>query len=493
MIDGYSSTGYGTQLEIKISQKANARRKLVTKRSFGKFGALFFFAISLAACGGGGGGGGGSVGLSATLSAFQPSAVDSSRLSTQGSPSGNISNDYGLASATLVSGVAARSASSFTIPDTNVAWQFLPRVHIDDTRAADQWALGWTGAGQSIAVIDDFSSSINTHLTISATRDSTYQFFGAGTGSYTVNYRIPFSSTHGALVSNIAGGDGLSTNLSSQFTFNSISATRLSCTSGTCYDVNIYTSISDDWDSTSSITYRPMAGVAKDALVVNNHVDLSPYQNVSNTLNSIVSHMDNSYNASAINLSIGFNINTVGVSLNQILDDLDTGALQRTSNAVVVVAAGNSGAACTSSNLNGCNALAVAAAYLPQTKHSAIIAGATSGTGLSENIATYSARAGVLADRFLLASGHTGWLQGNDVEVVGTSFAAPRIAGAAALLRHKFPNLNAEQTASILLLTGNKDINNDGVADFSGVSPIYGHGKLNLPSAMSPIGSLGVR
>ena len=452
--------------------------------------------FSLTGCGGGGGGGGGggeSAGLSATLSAFQTSAVDGQRLSTLGSPSANTGNDYGRASATLVSGEAARSSSNYIIPNTSGTWQFLPRVHIDDTGAANQWSQGWTGAGQTISVIDDFSSSLNTHLTVSATRDSTYEFFSAGTGSYAVNYRIPFSSTHGALVSNIAGGDGLSTNLSSQFTFNSISATRLSCTGGTCFDPWVYTSISDDWDSTTSIDYRPMAGVAKDALVTNNHVDLSSRQNVSNTLNAIVSHMDNSFNAGAINLSIGFNIDTVGVSLNQILDDLDTGALQRTSNAVVVVAAGNSGAACTSNNLNGCNALAVAAAYLPQTKHSTIVAGATSGTGLSENIATYSVRAGVLADRFLLASGHTGWLQGNDVEVEGTSFAAPRIAGAAALLRHKFPNLNAEQTASILLLTGNKDINNDGVADFSGVSPIYGHGKLNLPSAMSPIGTLGVR
>lgn len=442
--------------------------------------------LSLTGClGGGGGGGGGSAGLSSTLSAFQTSAVAGSQLSSQGSPSGNTGGDYGGASATLDS----QSSFNFTIPNTNLTWQFLPRLHIDDTGAANQWSQGWTGAGQSISVIDDFSSSINTHLTVSATRVSTSTFFSfPGTGTYTVSYKIPFATTHGGLVSNIAGGDGLAANLTSQFTFDAISATRLSCTGGACFDPSVST-----FDSTRDIEYRPMAGVAKDALVTNNHVDLSSRQNVSNTLNAIVSHMDNSFNASAINLSIGFDINTVGVSLNQILDDLDTGALQRTSNAVVVVAAGNSGAACTSNNLNGCNALAVAAAYLPQTKHSTIVAGATSGTGLSENIATYSVRAGILADRFLLASGSTGFLLANGNEVIGTSFAAPRIAGAAALLRHKFPNLNAEQTASILLLTGNKDINNDGLADFSGVSPIYGHGKLNLPSAMSPIGTLGVR
>jgi hypothetical protein len=451
--------------------------------------------ILLSGCGGGGGGG--TAGLSATLSAFQTSAVDSSRVSSLGSPSANTGDvDYGRATATLVSGQNASSSSSYLIPNTNLDWQFLPRVHLDDTNASDQWAQGWTGAGQTISVIDDFNSAINTFTTVSVNRDATSQLFGSGTGAYTVSYRLDFPSSHGSLVSNIAGGDGLSANNALQFDFNSTAAIRLTCSSDPCYDPNIYQFISDSWDSTSVVTYRPMVGVAKDALVVNNHVDLSAYQNAANTLNAIVSHMDNSANFSAINLSVGFNINTVGVSLNEVLDDLDVNALQQKSNAVVVVAAGNSGAPCTSSNLNGCNALAVAASYLPQTKESTIVAGATSGTGASENIATYSARAGVLADRFLLASGHTGWFyssSGSAVEAVGTSFAAPRIAGAAALLRHKFPNLSASQAASILLLTGNKDINNDGLPDFEGVSSIYGHGKLNLPSAMSPIGSLGVR
>ena len=67
------------------------------------------------------------------------------------------------------------------------------------------------------------------------------------------------------------------------------------------------------------------------------------------------------------------------------------------------------------------------------------------------------------------------------------------LSGAAALLRHKYPNLTGSQAASILLLTGNKDINNDGSDDFTGVSSTYGHGKLDLNQAMSPIGSLAIQ
>lgn len=65
----------------------------------------------------------------------------------------------------------------------------------------------------------------------------------------------------------------------------------------------------------------------------------------------------------------------------------------------------------------------------------------------------------------------------------GNSFAAPRVAGAGALVRHKFPNLNNSQTAVIILHTAD-DL---GVA---GVDAVYGHGKLNVGNALAPIGKL---
>ena len=99
----------------------------------------------------------------------------------------------------------------------------------------------------------------------------------------------------------------------------------------------------------------------------------------------------------------------------------------------------------------------------------------------------------MFAERFLLASGTTGYKKWDGGFVEGTSFAAPRVAGAAAILRHKFPNLSGSDASSILLLTASKDINNDGIDDFTGISQTFGHGKLDLTSALQPIGSLTLK
>ncbi len=153
--------------------------------------------------------------------------------------------------------------------------------------------------------------------------------------------------------------------------------------------------------------------------------------------------------------------------------------------AVITVSAGNGGTACATQDLNGCNAVAIAMAYQGATSASTLVVGAASGTGTNENIATYSTRAGVLAQRYVLASG----LQG-ETNIEGTSFAAPRVAGIAAILKQKYPSLTAAQIANIILLSASKDINNDGIDDFSGVSSIYGHGKASLTRALALVGAL---
>ena len=65
----------------------------------------------------------------------------------------------------------------------------------------------------------------------------------------------------------------------------------------------------------------------------------------------------------------------------------------------------------------------------------------------------------------------------------GTSFSAPRVAGAAALLRQKFPNLNGPDLKQVLLQTA---------TDFgdSGPDRVYGYGVLNIVNAMSPQGKV---
>lgn len=68
---------------------------------------------------------------------------------------------------------------------------------------------------------------------------------------------------------------------------------------------------------------------------------------------------------------------------------------------------------------------------------------------------------------------------------MGTSFAAPRVAGVAAIIKQKFPKLTSDQIATILLQSADKDMNNDGTPDFIGVDPIYGNGKLSLKNALA--------
>lgn len=63
----------------------------------------------------------------------------------------------------------------------------------------------------------------------------------------------------------------------------------------------------------------------------------------------------------------------------------------------------------------------------------------------------------------------------------GTSFSAPQVSGAAALLAQAFPNLTGKQIAQILLQSA-FDV---GAA---GTDPVYGHGILDIAKAMQPSG-----
>jgi subtilisin family serine protease len=124
-------------------------------------------------------------------------------------------------------------------------------------------------------------------------------------------------------------------------------------------------------------------------------------------------------------------------------------------------------------------------------------------------LASYSNYAGNDADvqsRFLVASGGTpfasGWVAVNGVPIsgttidpntgetlsgAGTSYAAPRVAGYVAILRSKFPNLNAEKSASIMLDTARYDT----LSCNPNCNPaIYGKGEASLSRALAPVGRL---
>ena len=149
--------------------------------------------------------------------------------------------------------------------------------------------------------------------------------------------------------------------------------------------------------------------------------------------------------------------------------------------ALIVYAAGNSGLKCSGKKLEYCT---VQGAYTNAVREAggtmgvnSIFAGSL--TDGSNNIASYSIIAGNLKDDFIVA--HDDIISSGDA--AGTSFSAPRVTAAAALVRHKFPNLTSPQLKQVLLQTA-EDL---GVA---GVDETYGHGKLNILGALSPLGNI---
>jgi subtilisin family serine protease len=110
-----------------------------------------------------------------------------------------------------------------------------------------------------------------------------------------------------------------------------------------------------------------------------------------------------------------------------------------------------------------------------------IVAGATDDSG---TLADFSNRAGSAAANYLAARGtsvrsfdHTG----TAYFFSGTSYSAPAIAAAAALLAQAFPTLSGAQIVELLL-------NNATDAGAPGTDSVYGRGILNIARAFAPSG-----
>ena len=145
---------------------------------------------------------------------------------------------------------------------------------------------------------------------------------------------------------------------------------------------------------------------------------------------------------------------------------------------VVVVAAGNDGTA---------QADPFGAGLRAAGNGNVIIAGSVSSTGA---ISSFSNRAGTEANWYLAAVGQSvccSYSNGSPTTSTfsGTSFSAPQIAGAVALLRQAFPNLTATQTVNLLLTTARD-------AGAVGVDAIYGRGIMDITNAFAPQGTLSV-
>lgn len=140
---------------------------------------------------------------------------------------------------------------------------------------------------------------------------------------------------------------------------------------------------------------------------------------------------------------------------------------------VVVMSAGNeelanpSGFALQSAQMSGNGSLIIAGAH-----------------DANRQIASFSNRAGSGAVHYLTALGvQVRSIDQNGVATLwsGTSFSAPVISGAAALLASAFPNLSGSQIVEILLRTADD-------AGQAGRDTTYGNGILNIGRAFQPIG-----
>ena len=213
-------------------------------------------------------------------------------------------------------------------------------------------------------------------------------------------------------------------------------------------------------------------------------------------------------NTELINAYTAFtNTGTTAAAINRYTGVTSLGNFNYT-DAVIVKSAGNDSVV---ANLDG---LGYNLAHNANINPRLLIVGALNSSGFTNNpasMAWYSNKAGsdtLVQSRFILANGNTpfdtGWMSvngtavsgtsfdpnGNPLSDTGTSYAAPRIAGFVAILRQKFPNLNGEKSASVLLDTARYDTLSC-YYQSAGCDPaIYGKGEASLSRALAPVGRL---
>lgn len=199
--------------------------------------------------------------------------------------------------------------------------------------------------------------------------------------------------------------------------------------------------------------------------------------------------------AKIINMSLGGDGNISARLKSAIVAATDAGV-------VFAISAGNEGAAPTSTD----------AAKGTSPTEPAIVAGdaavrgrviAVGAVGPNGTMPTYSNRAGSTASFYLLAPGG-GSASGQNLVVAGpgdnyygvsgTSFAAPHVAGALALMLDLFPNITPENAVLALLETADDYVTATpdavlGINAATGTDAVGGRGVLNLQRAFSPIGT----
>ena len=154
---------------------------------------------------------------------------------------------------------------------------------------------------------------------------------------------------------------------------------------------------------------------------------------------------------------------------------------------VIVISAGNDG-----EETKGLNPDPLAQIAADPVAHGLVIIAGSLGQDVGNGVvddtvlSLFSNKAGSFAPFYLSALGfrvRTVDNQNQAVRASGTSFAAPVVSGALALLFQAFPNLTAAQAVDLVFRTA-RDLGDPGV------DAIYGHGGLDLTRAFQPQGAM---
>ena len=305
-------------------------------------------------------------------------------------------------------------------PVSGLDLSLLP-IAAQDTKAKEAWQNGWTGKGVKTAIVDDFT---RTHRTLQQPH---------GTMVRAVAWQIAPEADMGA------------------------------------YHIDLQFSATVE-NGIDTIYGRAATAFAKaeaeDAHIVNASFGVDPY-----TFRSRPANINLSAYAARLLQQPGFT--------KIIAPATDTTGYH--ADMLFVFAAGNGARQCQKRTLDSCTidgtALLKRRETEPQAGDRLIFVGSLADDG--NDMADYSYTAGKLQNDFIVAHDDI-WQRADGA---GTSFAAPRVTGAAALVRHKFPNLNGPQLKQVLLQTADD-------LGVKGVDETFGYGKLNVLGALSPIGGL---
>ncbi len=395
-------------------------------------------ASSVAACGGGGGGGGGT-GSTAPSPMLPPDASPAAAPPVTPPPP--------------VSPPALPTSTFETKEYFGSTFTSGNRSGLGQIHASSAYARGATGKGITVAVIDS-----NVDSTIS-------ELQGQISASYDVN------SVSRETTDVDSGGHGTTV-------------------------ASVIVARKDD---------KGVHGVAYDAKVLAIRADTQKSCNGSGGDSGGCQFSDTSL-ISAINYAVSNGAKVINMSLGgegTISARLKTAIVNATNAGVVfAISAGNDGAAATdTAGAKGQNPHEPAIVATDAAVRGRVIA--VGAVGPDGTMPTYSNRAGSAAKYYLLAPGGAAkagqnlvvaGLGGNYYGVAGTSFAAPHVAGALALMLQLFPNITPENAVLALLETADDYVTSSpdavvGLEASRGTDIVGGRGIMNLERAFAPIGT----